>query len=208
MSQNGNQTREQILAAALRRFAAGGYAAVSVQDIVSDARVTKPALYYYFPGKAHLYSALVDSAHDERYRLMQEAVRSGGTVLEQLQRIVASLFEFTRRNRDLMRLAFATAFAAPSELPEDVRALKKGRRNYEFVRDLIERAQAAGELDRQFDSEELAFGIYGQMNTYVMVHLMWPSCRLNQRTAQRVVELFLHGAKKKPRRRTGASIHS
>ena len=48
MAKHGPETRKQVLKAALKRFANAGYAATSVQQIVSDAGVSKPALYYHF----------------------------------------------------------------------------------------------------------------------------------------------------------------
>ena len=78
-------TRRQLLKAALKSFADRGYAATSVQQIVDAARVSKPALYYYFKVKAGLFDALVDHAHDERYRLMQEAAQRGRTLAERLE---------------------------------------------------------------------------------------------------------------------------
>ena len=66
-------TRQHLLQAALKCFARCGYAAASVQDIVDAAQVSKPALYYHFGDKAHLFQALMDHVHDERYRLMQAA---------------------------------------------------------------------------------------------------------------------------------------
>ena len=191
---NHSNTRQDILRAALKSFARCGYAATSVRQIVDDARVSKPALYYYFADKAQLFQALVDQAHDERYRLMQAAAQRGRTVAEKLEQVVAAVFEFSLRNRELMRLAFATAFAASGESPSRVRCAEKGRRNYEFVRSLIEQGQAAGELDSRFSVDDLAMGIYGQLNSYVMVRLLVPDCPLDRRTARQIVRLFLEGA--------------
>ena len=146
--------------------------------------MSKPALYYYFADKAQLFQALVDQAHDERYRLMQAAAERGRTVAEKLEQIVAAVFEFSLRNRELMRLAFATAFAASGESPGRAKCAEKGRRNFEFVRSLIEQGQAAGELDRRFSVDDLAMGIYGQLNSYVMVRLLVPDCPLDRRTAR------------------------
>jgi AcrR family transcriptional regulator len=196
---NHSATRQHILRAALKRFARCGYAATSVQHIVDAAQVSKPALYYYFEDKARLFQALVDQAHDERYRLMQEAAKQGATVGEKLEEIVAAVFEFSLRNRELMRLAFATAFAAAGEVPSGLKCCEKGRRNYEYIRSLIEQGQAAGELDRQFSADELAMGIYGQLNSYVMVRLLVPDCPLDRQTAKQIVRLFLQGALKRPR---------
>jgi AcrR family transcriptional regulator len=201
MAQHGPETRRQLLSAALKRFAHCGYAAASVQEIVDEARVSKPTLYYHFGDKAGLYRALVDFASDERYRLMQKAARRGKTVREQLVEIVAAIFEFSQANRDLVRIAFAALFAAPGETPANLAHREKGRRNYEFVRALIEEGQAGGELDRGFDSEELAFGLYGQLNTYIMVRVLRPDCPLDRKTARRVVELFFTGAAAKRKAR-------
>ena len=70
---NNSETRRQLLRAALKHFANSGYAATSVQHIVDDAKLSKPALYYHFKDKAGLFQALVHEAHDERYRLLCEA---------------------------------------------------------------------------------------------------------------------------------------
>jgi AcrR family transcriptional regulator len=191
---NHSTTRKHILNAALKRFARCGYAAASVQQIVTDAGVSKPALYYYFPDKAALFQALVDQAHDERFALMLQAAERGRTIAEKLEEIVASVFQFALRNRELMRLAFATAFAASGESPGLLKCREKGRRSYEFIRSLIERGQADGELTRDFTADELSMGIYGQLNTYVMLRLLTPDCPLNRQTAKQIVRVFLQGA--------------
>ncbi|MEW6156330.1 MAG: TetR/AcrR family transcriptional regulator [Verrucomicrobiota bacterium] len=197
MGNSRSKTEEQILSAALARFAHGGYAGASVQDIVDAAHVTKPTLYYYFSSKAALFQALVDSAHDERFRLMQEATKRGSTLEQQLVEILTSLFEYFRENRELMRLAFATAFAAPGELPEGIDFLPKCRRNYEFIHALVRQGQAEGELDPTFSSEALAYGILGLMNIYLIGSLLRPESQLNRRTAESIVRLYLQGAAQK-----------
>ena len=201
MPATDNDTRQKILRAALRRFAHCGYAGTSVQDIVGAARVTKPALYYYFANKAALYQALVDSAHDERYRLIQAAAARGGSLEEKLIEILTALFAFLQDNRELMRLAYTTAFAAPGEMPREINFLKKSRRNFDFIRDLIQEELAAGRLDRCFDGEELAYGIHGMINVYVMSRLILPDFKVSRKTAERIVNLFLNGAAAKKSRR-------
>lgn len=197
MNKTDVATRQKILGAALKQFAHRGYSGASVQAIVDSAKVTKPTLYYYFASKAALYTALVDSAHDERYRLMQEAAAKGTTLKEKLVEILNALFEFLNGHRELMRLAFATAFASPGELPEKMDSRKKPQRNFDFIHSLIRKELAAKRLNRRFRSKELAFGIYGLMNIYVMAHLVLPNYPLNRKTAEHIVELYLAGAAKK-----------
>ncbi len=194
INHSDSATCRQLLRAALTRFADRGYAATSVQEIVDAAHVSKPALYYYFKDKAGLFRALVDQAHDQRYLLMREAAAKGGTVGEKLEELAAAIFEFSLRNRELMRLAFATAFAASGETPDQLNCREKGVRNFKFLRALIEDGQKSGELKRCFAADELAMGIYGQLNSYVMIRLLVPDCPLDRHTAEQVVRLFLHGA--------------
>ncbi len=201
MAKEVPDTRQQILRAALKRFADAGYAATSVQQIVDDAKVSKPALYYHFADKAGLFQALVHEAHDERYRLLQEAVENHTGIRARLEAILAALFTYFRNNRDLMRISFATMFAAPGEVPEDAVCVEQCERNFEFVHSLIKEAQKNGELDANFDSQELAFGFSGQVNFYLVGHLVSADCQPDPLKAERIVELFLAGAGPKARSR-------
>jgi AcrR family transcriptional regulator len=197
---NNSETRRQLLRAALKHFANSGYAATSVQQIVSEAKVSKPALYYHFRDKAGLFEALVNEAHDGRFRVVQEAVTRAKDFPGQLREVLVALFDYFHNNRDLTRIAFSTAYAAPGELPPGLNHLQKCKRSLEFIHALIKRAQAAGELDDRFDSWELAYGFYGQTNFYITAHLLMPGFRANRKAAERVVELFLAGAGAKEKR--------
>ena len=191
-----SETRGRILRAALRQFADCGYAGASVQAIVDAARVTKPVLYYYFKSKAGLYQALINWAHDERFRLMQEASdRAGAELADQLVEILAALFEFINDNRPLMRIAFATAFAAQNEIPPEIRYMEKCDRNFCFVHDLIRTARVAGTLNPALTSHDLAMGIYGMMTIKVMEHLVRGEPRLTRAHAESIVRLYLNGAR-------------
>ncbi len=197
---NHSETRQHILRAALKHFANAGYAATSVQQIVSDAKVSKPALYYHFRDKAALFEALVNEAHDGRFRVVQEAAAKSKNIGEQLREILVALFDYFHQNRELTRIAFSTAYAAPGEIPSDLNHLQKCQHSLEFMHALIKRAQKNGELDGRFDSRELAYGFYGQTNFYITAHLLMPGFRANRKAAERVVELFLVGAGAKQKR--------
>lgn len=188
------ETRQDILRAAAKRFAHSGYAATSVQQIVGDAKVSKPTLYYYFRDKAGLFQALVDEAHDARFRLMQEAAAKHTRMREQLVAILRGLFDYIANNRELIRISLATAFASPGELPPGLKCADRCERNFEFLHALVKHAQDQGQVGGRFDSRELAFGFYGQANAYLMAHLLMPESDLNPQIAERVVDLFLTGA--------------
>jgi AcrR family transcriptional regulator len=194
LNQKDTVTRRRILRCALKIFADSGYAGTSVQAIVDAARVTKPTLYYYFGSKAGLFQALIDRAYDERFQLMQQAASRTKALPARLTEVLAALFEFINGHRELMRIAFATAFAAPGEIPPGIDYLAKGERNFEFMHSLVRSGVADGILKRDLSTRELTSGIYGMMTIKVMEHLVNPRGRLTRRDAVNMVTLYLRGA--------------
>lgn len=56
------ERREQILDAATRAFARAGYTATGLDDIATEAGLTRAMLYRHFDSKADLYRAVLDRA--------------------------------------------------------------------------------------------------------------------------------------------------
>ena len=53
-------TRQRLIAAASRQFAHRSYSMVSLDDILSEAELTKGAMYFHFPSKQALAMAIID----------------------------------------------------------------------------------------------------------------------------------------------------
>jgi AcrR family transcriptional regulator len=193
--------RQHILGVALRHFADRGYAGTSVQEIVDEANVAKPMLYYYFQNKAGLYQALIDSAHDERFRVLTEAAASGDKLSKKLTAVLSAFFRFIKNKRDLVRLAFASTFAAPGELPPELCYKEKCTRGFEFFHDLIKAGQANGEIDAELDSRQATIVWYGIMNMFMMGQLFRPEVSYDEETARAMVDLFFRGAGAKGRKK-------
>src|ERR1044072_8028932 len=65
-AQQRERTRSVLLEVSRRLFASRGYAAVGLADLVSEAGVTKGALYHHFEGgKTDLFRAVVEQVHEE-----------------------------------------------------------------------------------------------------------------------------------------------
>ncbi len=76
--------REKLLQTAVELFAAKGYAATSVRELVGRAGVSKPVLYYYFGSKEGLFLAILDHAADTQRRVQAEAASASGSLFERL----------------------------------------------------------------------------------------------------------------------------
>jgi len=197
MSDKPVPARVAVLESAIAAFARKGYAGTSVQDILRATGLSKPTLYYYFESKAGLFRAILDFAYDECLRLMQESLAEVSPSDQRLVAVATAIFQFAERHQDLTRLVFATVFAAPEEIPKGCIDLTKRRRNFEFVLAIVRAAQKERVIDSRYDVEEVTHGIFGAISHRVRTHLLMPKGKLDQQRAERVVALFLDGARRK-----------
>lgn len=193
MARPSSDTRQRLLDAARSVFCHRGYAGASVAEIAARARVTKPALYYYFGSKAGLYEALVVENLDARWRRMRQAVEGQGSFEDRLARLIEACFQHARENREGTRICFAALFAAPGEVPACPSFLRRGRRNFDLVLKLMREGMRRGELRRDFDVDELSAAIYSRVIANSLAQVIpGPSVRLAD--ARTAVRLFLQGA--------------
>src|SRR3954454_7388179 len=74
--EHAEATRRALIDSARALFARRGYAAVSIEEIVRRARVTRGALYHHFEDKSDLFRAVFESVQlDLGRRLMEAAAR-------------------------------------------------------------------------------------------------------------------------------------
>ena len=107
-------TRSAILHRAAALFAARGYDAVSVREIVESAGVTKPALYYHFGSKEGLASALIReflaAATETRARVFEQTT----AVRDLLELYTREMLALAQQYRDTLAFAFSIWFGRSS----------------------------------------------------------------------------------------------
>ncbi|HZR48182.1 MAG TPA: TetR/AcrR family transcriptional regulator [Streptosporangiaceae bacterium] len=78
------QTRAALIAAGRLLFGRDGFAATSVEDLASQARVTTGALYHHFPNKLTLFETVFEAVHGELLDAAERAAASGSDELESI----------------------------------------------------------------------------------------------------------------------------
>jgi AcrR family transcriptional regulator len=73
----GQATRERLVEVATRLFAERGYEDASIEDVLSEAGVSRGALYHHFRGKDALFEAVVESIEERVLAGLSEVL--GGT---------------------------------------------------------------------------------------------------------------------------------
>ena len=102
-AREGN-ARERLLKAGTALFAEKGYASTSVREIVEQAGVTKPVLYYYFKNKEGIFRAILQGAEEKQELLLAQVRDEPGSVLTRPSWLFRTSYEIVLANPDLLKL--------------------------------------------------------------------------------------------------------
>lgn len=90
-AEHAEKTRAALLTAARELFAKKGYADVSAEEIVANARVTRGALYHHFKDKKDLFGAVCDDVGAELTARVEAAGRAAAEKSDALGGILAGI---------------------------------------------------------------------------------------------------------------------
>jgi len=182
--------RENLLNHALHMFAARGYDAVGVQEIVDAAGIKKPTLYHYFGSKSGLLAALLTEHFDPFFEKLQQAALYQGDVTMSLRAVAASYFDFADQNPRLYRFYLSMWFA-PVESDSFKVSASLSERQQALMEALF---SAAGNDHGNMKGRQRAYAasFLGMLNTYVMLSLNGYTT-LNDDLVYSMVHQFMHG---------------
>jgi AcrR family transcriptional regulator len=90
--QKKDAKRTAIMQAAVKVFAAQGYHAATVRDIVQEAGVAIGTFYFYFPDKETLFTYLYEETADFLLQTLNQAVRSRTDLAQQVLHGIQAYF--------------------------------------------------------------------------------------------------------------------
>ncbi len=105
--------RLRLVDAARSCFAAKGYHATSVQEIVERAAVTKGAFYHYFASKDDLLWLLHEQFIAEELALADGLRQAGGSPVRRLKQLILDLVQSIGKYRENVRVLCLRAHPRP-----------------------------------------------------------------------------------------------
>ncbi len=197
--------RERLLAAAARLFAAKGYAATSVRDILKAARVTAPVLYYHFGSKEGLFVGLVREGVAVLDAEMAKALAAAATPAEKVRAFCRVHVEVQQRFADLRWVVESVVSGPPKSAPRfDFKGLFGGLVGR--VAGLVSDAVESGEF-RRCDPVAAALAILGAAEMTTRSRRFGASMPAMASPEDGVLEVVLNGlaasAAARPAGRTG-----
>ncbi|MFG1874962.1 TetR family transcriptional regulator [Sphaerisporangium sp. NPDC049003] len=152
---------ESLLAVAVKVFNERGYEATSMEDLSRRLGITKSAIYHHIASKDELLRLAVDRALDGLFEAADEVAAMDGRAIDKLEHLV-------RRSVHVLveRLPFVTLLLrVRGNTKVERQALARRRRFDHLVAELVQRAEAEGDVRPDVDPAVASRLVFGLVNS-------------------------------------------
>lgn len=194
---NNSNSKGIILDVAIKLFSERGYDAVSVNEIVQKAGVTKPTLYYFFESKEGVFRYILKEKYADFNNRLAKATKYEPhrdsyyeDVYPVLLKTVELYFEYVKENRAfyLMLLSF---FFAPPTSQASIVAMPYYKIHYQILIQLFnEIAKVHSNLKGK--EEQSASSFLAVINSVIALWIHGVE-ELSEERAASIVHQFMHG---------------
>ncbi len=158
-------TRERILDAAAETFAEQGYHGASMDAIVERSRTSKGAIYFHFPSKESIFSALIERLGGALESSAKKAIAQERGATARVDAALQTFFHTISRYHGLAKVILVGGVGLGPSL--DRRLLALHDRFAGFIKDYLDDAVADGSI-APIDTEMAAYVWLGAINEVVV----------------------------------------
>lgn len=105
--------REAILTTSVQRFAEGGYAGTSMDDLAAACGISKPVLYDHFPSKEELYLEVLRRIRNTIVERGADQLRQATTIEKGFRAGVRFLLDYAQEHPQETRILFVPPHGEP-----------------------------------------------------------------------------------------------
>lgn len=161
-----HRRRDQIIKTATGLFSQKSYHDVTMGEIAEKMGVAKGTIYNYFSSKEKLYLEILQESFEAIEGLLQEEMDNDAPAPEKLKKLLATIFTFYKKNREVLRILSRDETHL---LKEHFKLTEKWRiRRVELYETIIQKGINEGSFVRQ-NPRLRALMLYGAVGA-VMVH--------------------------------------
>ena len=194
----GQDTRERIIASAARVFGQKGFQRASLDQVASDAGLTKGAIYWHFKSKNDLYFALLDARFQRDVSSMREAQSAmlADAAPQDTPRLMATLFgaslQAATTDPDWPRL-FVEVMGHSREPEVRERIGQFYEQGWDFARQMVTDLQLAGRIRRDIDPDMMATFWFALADGLILAWLSQPERNDFTMLAQGILDMMWRG---------------
>lgn len=171
-------TRDQILDAAERVFLRRGVARTALQEIADEAQLTRGAIYWHFQNKADVFDAMLRRVTLPMVtRLKTQFQAETDNPLAYLRGVMAQAFHQTVHDLQVRRVfeiaSYRVEYGDELQAVRDRHIAERADRMVDLAQ-LLELAQAKGQLPRQLHIHHAAVGLHALVDGLMANWLLLP----------------------------------
>jgi TetR/AcrR family transcriptional regulator, cholesterol catabolism regulator len=192
------ETRDALRKSALKLFEERGYPTTSVEDIVSEAGLTKGAFYHHFSSKEELLQLIHDAYVDSILATLEAVVAQHSDPEDQVRELMRASILGLDEFRSHIIVYMQDRRFITGEWQNEVSAKRDAIDR--LMQGAIERGVAGGQFRKDVSPRLISFGIIG-MSAWI---IQWwrPDGPLSlEEIAQQYIDFALGGLRKQPRAR-------
>ena len=150
-----DQTRRNILDAALAEFADKGLSGARVDEIAARTATTKRMIYYYFGSKEGLYAAVLEEMYGG-IRDAEQALELGSLdPVAAMRRLVEVTFDYHAAHPEFVRMVAVENIHSARHLQQAPSVAERNDAVIRTLRTLLERGEHAGVFRARVDAVDL-----------------------------------------------------
>jgi AcrR family transcriptional regulator len=176
--------KKKIIETAFKLFYEQGYDSTTIEQIISECKVSKGTFYHYFNAKTDLFSSLSD-LFDEQYQIILKDMNPELHSFDKLIYMSKHLFKYIEDKIPVDILAYLYSSQVTSKGEKYL--LNQNRYYYKALMRIIEEGQKKKELKSERSSREL-MKIYAMQERSILYD--WCICEGNYPLASYGIELL------------------
>ena len=188
--QNGAEAR--VLESAIKLFSEKGYSATTIREIIAEAGVTRPVLYYYFKNKEDLFSSIVESQFATACGQIDEILASSASCRARLKTLICATFERVQASPEIVKVLLQFFMTPTGEFTQLDRE-ELGQQRFARISAIMAEGLESGELQGG-DADYLAMVFGSIMDMHVMAYTDQEDASLSEELGEKLVNSFMDGA--------------
>lgn len=115
-----NETRTEIIDAAMELFANKGYHETTMSDVVEASNTSKGTVYYYFDNKQELFETMINDVISRLYNSFERIAEKDCSVREKLKKMIEVHANFYKKNYKLAFSIFMEGKKIDADCKEEI----------------------------------------------------------------------------------------
>jgi TetR/AcrR family acrAB operon transcriptional repressor len=192
-------TKNKILDAGAKIFSKYGYSASTLEDIATEANVTRGAIYWHFKNKAEILKILIMERLSIMYKIIDDIKEQNIDALEKLKKILITILKSIESNnkfREIMNIIIFKVEVIPEIEYQMKYKRESNKKRLKMIQDLIEEAQSEGTVEKNIDSYTIATTINCLFIGIITEWLIDPSLFSISKQVEKMLDLLLNGITK------------